>query len=225
MRLKIADGTLFCFPRHGDRRKLRCESRNKDTCAGKFEKQTRSGEKRSSGPNTSTNVPLQHRSQSTNSGSHCWVCTFPTRDTRTNTSKKVFNSTEKMTKSTKKHANCGRRLQHWTWSQNWNWTPQCWNAYPQRIKQQRWLVEAVADVTEKVVALNTMHKKTLEKQVTYRTPKGAEKQLDYILVNRKYLRCSKDAEANDMIHMGSDHRCVMAHYVIPAPKKRTPKTD
>ena len=77
MRLKIADGTLFCFPRHGDRRKLRCGSRNKDTCAGKFEKQTRSGEKRSSGPNTSTNVPLQHRSQSTNSGSHCWVCTFP----------------------------------------------------------------------------------------------------------------------------------------------------
>ena len=62
-------------------------------------------------------------------------------------------------------------------------------------------------------------KKTPEKQFTYRTPNGAEKQLDYTLVNKKYLRCSEDAEANDMIHMGSDHRCVMAQFVIPAPKK------
>ena len=72
----------------------------------------------------------------------------------------------------------------------------------------------------KLVALNTMYRKTLEKQVTYKTPKGAEKQLDYILVNWKYLRCSKDAEANDMIHMGSDHRSVVAQFVIPAPKKK-----
>ena len=73
---------------------------------------------------------------------------------------------------------------------------------------------------QKFVALNTMYRKTHEKQATYRTPKGAEKQLDYILVNRKYLTCSKDAEAKDMIHMGSDHRNVMAQFVIPAPKKR-----
>ena len=78
---------------------------------------------------------------------------------------------------------------------------------------------------QKFVALNTMYRKTPEKQVTYRTPTGAEKQLDYILVNRKYLRCSKAAEANDMIHMGSDHRSVMAQFVIPAPKKKTPKID
>ena len=60
---------------------------------------------------------------------------------------------------------------------------------------------------------------TLEKQVANRTPKGVEKQLDYILVNGKYLRCSKDAEANGMIHMGSDHRCVMVQFVITASKK------
>ena len=39
------------------------------------------------------------------------------------------------------------------------------------------------------------------------------------MVNRKHLRCSKDAEANDMIHMGSDHRSVMAQIVIPTAKK------
>ena len=28
------------------------------------------------------------------------------------------------------------------------------------------------------------------------------------------MRYNKDAEANDMIHMGSDHRCVMATFTI-----------
>ena len=62
--------------------------------------------------------------------------------------------------------------------------------------------------------------KTPEKQGTYRNPKGVEKQLDYILVNRKYLKYSRDAEAIDMIHMGSDHRSIMTEPVIPAPKKK-----
>ena len=31
----------------------------------------------------------------------------------------------------------------------------------------------------------------------------------------------KDAEANDMIHMGSDHRCVMATVLINTPEKNT----
>ena len=77
-------------------------------------------------------------------------------------------------------------------------------------------------MTQKLVALNTMYGKTPTNQATYRTPKGAEKQLDYILVNRKYLRLSKDAEANNMIHMESDHRSVMAQVVIPAKRKRIP---
>ena len=37
---------------------------------------------------------------------------------------------------------------------------------------------------QKFVALNTMYKKTPERPVTYRAPKGAEKQLDYTLVHR-----------------------------------------
>ena len=50
--------------------------------------------------------------------------------------------------------------------------------------------------------------------MTYRSPKGNEKQIDYILTKRKYLRYNKDAEANDMIHMGSDHRCVVTTFTI-----------
>ena len=75
-------------------------------------------------------------------------------------------------------------------------------------------------MTQKLVVLDTMHRKTSAKQATYRTPKGAEKQLDYMLLNRKYLRWSKDAEANDMTHVESDHRSVMAQLVIPAKKKK-----
>ena len=35
------------------------------------------------------------------------------------------------------------------------------------------------------------------------------------------MRNVKDAEANDMIHMGSDHRCVMATFLINTPEKNT----
>ena len=69
------------------------------------------------------------------------------------------------------------------------------------------------------VAPSTTYRKTPEKQVTHRTPKGVEKRLGYILVDRKHLPCSRDAEANDMIHMGSDHSSVMAQFVITATKK------
>ena len=69
---------------------------------------------------------------------------------------------------------------------------------------------------------STPFRKNNWQKVTYRTPKGAEKQLDYIFINRKYLKYSGNAGANDMIHMGSDHRCVMARLVIPAKTKKKP---
>ena len=50
-----------------------------------------------------------------------------------------------------------------------------------------------------------MYRKTPQKQTTFVSPEGNEKQIDYILTKRRYLRYNKDAEANDMIHMGSDH--------------------
>ena len=43
--------------------------------------------------------------------------------------------------------------------------------------------------------------------------------MDNILVDRKHIYCNRDAEANDMVDMGSDHRSVMGHSVITAPKK------
>ena len=59
-----------------------------------------------------------------------------------------------------------------------------------------------------------MYRKTPQKQTTFISPKGNAKQIDYILTKRRYLRHNKNAEANDMIHVGSDHRCVMATITI-----------
>ena len=53
-------------------------------------------------------------------------------------------------------------------------------------------------------ALNTMYRKNPAKQTTCRSPKGYEKQFDYIITKKRHLKYNKDAEANDMIHMGSD---------------------
>ena len=70
-------------------------------------------------------------------------------------------------------------------------------------------------------ALNTMFRKTPHKQTSFVSPKGKEKQIDYIRTKRRHLRNMKDAEANDMIHMGSDHRCIMATFLINTPGKNT----
>ena len=69
-------------------------------------------------------------------------------------------------------------------------------------------------------ALNTMFRKTPQKQTSFVSPKGKEKQTDYILTKRRYLKNVKDAEANDMIHMESDHRCVMATFLIDIPERK-----
>ena len=78
-------------------------------------------------------------------------CIFITRDTVTNTSKK-YTTQLRSSQNPRKNANGGSRFQRWSCSRYWNWTLQCWNAYFQRIKQERWLVEAVGDVTENLVA-------------------------------------------------------------------------
>ena len=74
-------------------------------------------------------------------------------------------------------------------------------------------------MVQKFVALNAIYKYIPDKQVTYRTSIGAEKQLDHVLVDRKNLKHSRNAEANDMIHMGSGHRSILTQVVIPVPKK------
>ena len=65
-------------------------------------------------------------------------------------------------------------------------------------KREDWMEHWM--MLQTLVALNTVFRKTPEKQVTYRTPKGVEKQLDYVLINRKYMSCSRDAEANNINH-------------------------
>ena len=45
------------------------------------------------------------------------------------------------------------------------------------------------------------------------------KSIDNIIIKRRHLKYNNDAEANDMIHMGSDHGCVMATFMITTPKK------
>ena len=78
----------------------------------------------------------------------------------------------------------------------------------------QWLLQ------NKLVALNTMYNKVPQKQVTYCTSKEVKKQQDYILTDRKHYKWSRDAEASDTIHMGSDHRCVTARFEIPQEKEQ-----
>ena len=72
---------------------------------------------------------------------------------------------------------------------------------------------------QSITALNTMYRKNPGKQTTYRSSKRNEKQIDYITTERTHLKYNKDAEANDMFQMGSDHRCVMATLMITTPKR------
>ena len=64
-----------------------------------------------------------------------------------------------------------------------------------------------------------MYRKNPGKQTTYISPKGNDKPIDYIIIKRRHLKYNTDAEANDMILMGSDHRCVMATFMITNLKK------
>ena len=95
----------------------------------------------------------------------------------------------------------------------------CWKTHTQQRKKERRLDETLADGTKNVQHSTPMYRKNPGKQTTYRSPKGNEKQVDYIIIKRRHLRHNKDAEVNDMIHMGRDHRCVMATFMITTPKK------
>ena len=146
------------------------------------------------------------------------MCTSPTREKRTNTLKNVQNDREAHDKSQK---NTCRLLEEIS-IQNWDLAAEpnvqvladTLNEVNKRGDcMKHWLM--LQDYT----TLNTMYRKTPQKQTTFISPKGHEKQIDFILTKRRYLKYNKDAEANDMIHMGSDHRCVMATFMITTPKK------
>ena len=68
-------------------------------------------------------------------------------------------------------------------------------------------------------AFDTMSERHLDNKRRTDFQKLNEKQIDYILTERRYLIYNKDAEANDMIHMGSDPKWVMATFMITTPEK------
>ena len=68
-------------------------------------------------------------------------------------------------------------------------------------------------------AFYTTYRKTPEKQGTYRTPKKVQKNSWTTCWWTRNTYCSRDAEAHDMIHTGSDHRSVVAQFVVTTPKK------
>ena len=72
---------------------------------------------------------------------------------------------------------------------------------------------------QNVVALHTAFKNT-EKQYTFRSPSGKEKQLYYVVIDRRNRRYCTDAESNDMGSLGSGHRSVNAHFRFPCAKKK-----
>ena len=98
-------------------------------------------------------------------------------------------------------------------------TYQCWGAHTQRGKQERRLDEAMADDTKLHSTKQDEQKKRLKSKLPTGPRQCTEKQLDCMLVDRNICICSRDAEANDMIHKGSDHRSVVAHFVITTPEK------
>ena len=61
------------------------------------------------------------------------------------------------------------------------------------------------------VALNTTFKNS-GKRYTFRPTSGKGKQLHFVLIDKSSRRYCTDAEANDIIHLGSDHRSVVAHF-------------
>ena len=80
-------------------------------------------------------------------------------------------------------------------------------------------------VIQNYVALNTVFTKRPDKQATCRSSLGKEKQLDYMLVDRRNMRHFRDAEENDMIDMGCDHGLVLAHFRFPDTKTCDSQTD
>ena len=45
------------------------------------------------------------------------------------------------------------------------------------------------------------------------------------MTDRKHYGWSRDAEANDTVDMGSDHRCVMAKFEIPKTKRKPSRNE
>ena len=138
---------------------------------------------------------------------HNRMCHYSQQSTKKLMSVYFFPSCRKMFRTIEKHINSKKNIQIIGRDFNDELGPgtdvERVSVGPQTLKESNkrgdWLKQWL--MMQNLVAVNTMYRKTPENQNTYRTAKGTEKQLDYILIERRHLGCSKDAEANDMIHM------------------------
>ena len=178
---------------------------------------TRSGGKELLILNTSTNGHHRHGrgKPPTHQTDECVL--HPLGICRPSHRKHVQKDREAHDKLQKIHTFCGRRLQCRTGTWSWNRMHKCCQIHTQRGKQKRWLDETFGWCYKDTQHSTRCTEKTPQKQTI--SPKGNEKQIDYMLKKRRYLKYNKDAEANDMIHMGSNHRCVMATFTITTPGK------
>ena len=144
---------------------------------------TRSGETLSIGQTTTANAPYECRSQSTNNMCCWWVYASPTRDMRTNTLKRN-------TDQSRNSRNPKRTTYKLWWTSMRNWDQVlvlnvsvlgCTHSKRELREETRWSNVRWYKTSQHSTRCT---EKTLEKQTTYRTPKGTEKQLDYILVDR-----------------------------------------
>ena len=156
---------------------------------------TRNGDIELSTLITSANVPFQQR---TNKKLCRWVCASPTRDMQTTTSKYCFKQL-KSTREAKEYFRSLRRL-------NFNAELGPEKGIKQRSVGQQtfWECDKSGDWLKQWLMIHSTRfsNRRLKKQNTYRSAKGTEKQIDYILTKRKHFSLDKDVEANDMIQMG-----------------------
>ena len=89
------------------------------------------------------------------------------------------------------------------------------------IWMKQWLM------IQNYVALNTTFMKGSDMQAAFRSASGKDKQLDCVLIDKRSRRYCTDAEANDMIHLRSDHRSVIAPFRFPCDEGRVeePRTE
>ena len=136
----------------------------------------------------------------------------------TNTSKNVHNDRETHDKLQKKHTDCWRRLQCRTGNRHGT---KCTSVGKYTLnegnKRGDWMKHWL--MLQGYTAFDTMSERHLGNKRPTDLQKLNEKQIEYILTERRYLTYNKDAEANDMIHMGSDPRCGMATFMITTPEK------
>ena len=141
------------------------------------------------------------------------MCTSPTRDTRTCTSKRCTKTSKTHCNNKKTHQIHSGRLQRSAWTLNGDSERDHIGERAHNGDNQTNEDEAMVDDPEPCGTQYNIQK--IRKQYITRSPSGKEKQPDYVEIDRRNRRYWIDAEANDMIHLESDQKSVTAHFRFP----------